>query len=91
MVCGYCFFGGFFRVARYVLARAPGGGGRPRRPETWVYRAVPATLMADAGALSSIECSARCGARPGVPPLDPARFFVKKRGKKLLGLGLGGL
>ena len=42
-------------------------------------------------ALSSIECSARCGARPGAPPLDPARFFVKKRGKKLLGLGLGGL
>ena len=22
--------------------------------------------------------------RPGAPPLDPARFFVKKRGKKLL-------
>ena len=22
--------------------------------------------------------SARCGARPGAPPLDPARFFVKK-------------
>ena len=36
---------------------------------------------------------ARCGARPGAPPLDPARFFVKKRGKKLLfgeaGLALG--
>ena len=30
-----------------------------------------------------IEC-ARCGARPRAPPLDPARFFVKKRGKKLL-------
>ena len=28
--------------------------------------------------------SARCGARPGAQPLDPARFFVKKRGKKLL-------
>ncbi len=28
--------------------------------------------------------SARCGARPGARPLDPARFFVKKRGKKLL-------
>ena len=42
-------------------------------------------------ALLAIECSARCGARPGAPPLDPARFFVKKRGKKLLGLGLGGL
>src|SRR5699024_10291224 len=28
--------------------------------------------------------SARCGARPRAPPLDPARFFVKKRGKKLL-------
>ena len=30
------------------------------------------------------ESSARCGARPGAPPLDPARFFAKKRGKKLL-------
>ena len=30
------------------------------------------------------ESSARCGARPWAPPLDPARFFVKKRGKKLL-------
>ena len=30
------------------------------------------------------ERSARCGARPRAPPLDPARFFVKKRGKKLL-------
>ena len=28
--------------------------------------------------------SARCGARPGAQPLDPACFFVKKRGKKLL-------
>ena len=28
--------------------------------------------------------SARCGARPGALPLDLARFFVKKRGKKLL-------
>ena len=26
--------------------------------------------------------------RPGAPPLDPARFFVKKRGKKLLNAGL---
>ena len=32
--------------------------------------------------------SVRCGARPGAPPLDPARFFVKKRGKKLLLVGL---
>ena len=32
--------------------------------------------------------SARCGARPGAPPLDPARFFVKKRGKKLLNASL---
>ena len=30
------------------------------------------------------ESSARCGARPWAPPLDLARFFVKKRGKKLL-------
>ena len=34
------------------------------------------------------ESSARCGARPGAPPLDPARFFVKKRGKKLLNASL---
>src|SRR5699024_3676454 len=33
-----------------------------------------------------IEYSARCGARPGARSLDPARFFVKKRGKKLLNL-----
>ena len=26
--------------------------------------------------------------RPGAPPLDPARFFVKKRGKKLLNASL---
>ena len=32
--------------------------------------------------------SARCGARPRAPPLDPARFFVKKRGKKLLNASL---
>ena len=32
--------------------------------------------------------SARCGARPGARPLDPARFFVKKRGKKLLDASL---
>ena len=32
--------------------------------------------------------SARCGARPWAPPLDPARFFVKKRGKKLLDASL---
>ena len=32
--------------------------------------------------------SARCGARPWAPPLDPARFFVKKRGKKLLNASL---
>ena len=30
---------------------------------------------------------ALCGARPGARPLDCARFFVKKRGKKLLNLG----
>ena len=35
-------------------------------------------------ALLAQENSARCGARPRAPPLDPARFFVKKRGKKLL-------
>ena len=35
----------------------------------------------------AIGRSARCGARPGALPLDPARFFVKKRGKKLLRFG----
>ena len=86
-----CLIRRMFTVSRERMSRETRRGRRPLRPETWVYRAVPATLMAGAGALLAIECSARCGARPGVPPLDPARFFVKKRGKKLLGLGPGGL
>ena len=34
--------------------------------------------------LMSNKNFARCGGRPGARPLDGARFFVKKRGKKLL-------
>ena len=37
--------------------------------------------------LMSNKNFARCGGRPGARPLDGARFFVKKRGKKLLNLG----
>ncbi len=36
--------------------------------------------------LMSNKNFARCGGRPGARPLDGARFFVKKRGKKLLNL-----
>ena len=52
----------------------PAKGGPPAR--------VP-PLTPSCAALAQ-ESSARCGARPWAPPLDPARFFVKKRGKKLL-------
>ena len=37
--------------------------------------------------LMSNKNFARCGGRPGARPLDGARFFEKKRGKKLLNLG----
>ena len=37
--------------------------------------------------LMSNKNFARCGGRPGARPLDGARFFVKKRGKKLSILG----
>ena len=58
---------------RYGVARAAGGGGRPQRGNP--RRGFPLYPLLRFFGIEK---------RPGAPPLDPARFFVKKRGKKLL-------
>ena len=69
----------FVHHRRYGVAGAAGGGAA--RKGGTPGEGSPFTPSC---ASSAQESSARCGARPWAPPLDPARFFVKKRGKKLL-------
>ena len=70
------------RIGEFRRGHMPGCGrqGPPAKGEP-PARVPPLTPSC---AFLSMGRSARCGARPGAPPLDPARFFVKKRGKKLL-------
>ena len=66
-----------------ALCRYRRGCGRLRPPAKGGPPARVPPLTPSCASLAKGR-SARCGARPGAPPLDPARFFVKKRGKKLL-------
>ena len=63
--------------------RCRAGCGRLRPPAKGEPPARVPPLTPSCASLA-MGYSARCGAQPRAPPLDPARFFVKKRGKKLL-------
>ena len=62
-----------------MLREAAGGGGRPQRgnPRRG-FPLYPLLRFISTGEFRALRRAARA------PPLDPARFFVKKRGKKLL-------
>ena len=73
----------FVHRRRYGVARAAGGGaarkgGTPGEGPPFD----PLLRFVSTGEFRALRRAARA------PPLDPARFFVKKRGKKLLNASL---
>ena len=84
-----CLIRRMFTVSRERMSRETRRGRRPLRPETWGYRAVPATLMAGA-ALCRRSSVPRAAARGQGSAPGPHPLFCKKAGQKTFTLGVAG-